>query len=61
MYLADGEKATDQQLWYTKQLLEGMIGPSEYHPNNRFDTAREGPGPSLASRRPVQASRRFPR
>lgn len=27
-YLADGEKATDFQLWYTEQLLEGMIGAS---------------------------------
>ena len=29
VYLADGEQATDQQLWYTKQLLEGVTGPSE--------------------------------
>ncbi|MBU1226726.1 MAG: BMP family ABC transporter substrate-binding protein [Actinobacteria bacterium] len=28
VYLGDGEKATDQQLWYTEQLLEGMIGAS---------------------------------
>jgi simple sugar transport system substrate-binding protein len=28
-YLADGEEATDEQVWYTKQLLEGMTGPSE--------------------------------
>ncbi|MDH3261560.1 MAG: BMP family ABC transporter substrate-binding protein [Acidimicrobiia bacterium] len=28
-YLADGETATDQQIWYTKQLLEGVTGPSE--------------------------------
>lgn len=28
-YLADGEKATAQQVWYTKQLLEGITGPSE--------------------------------
>ena len=27
-YLADGEKATAQQVWYTKQLLEGIKGPS---------------------------------
>jgi simple sugar transport system substrate-binding protein len=29
VYLADGEAATDEQIWYTKQLLEGMTGPSE--------------------------------
>ncbi len=29
VYLADGEVATDEQVWYTKQLLEGMTGPSE--------------------------------
>ncbi|GAB4526791.1 MAG: hypothetical protein Kow0063_01380 [Anaerolineae bacterium] len=29
VYLADGEVATDEQIWYTKQLLEGMTGPSE--------------------------------
>jgi simple sugar transport system substrate-binding protein len=28
-YLADGEVATDEQIWYTTQLLEGMTGPSE--------------------------------
>lgn len=28
-YLADGEKATDEQIWYTEQLLEGIIGASE--------------------------------
>ena len=28
-YLADGEDATDEQLWYTKQLLQGVTGPSE--------------------------------
>ena len=28
-YLADGEIATDFQIWYLPQLLEGMIGPSE--------------------------------
>ncbi len=28
-YLADGEVATDEQIWYLKQLLEGMEGPSE--------------------------------
>jgi simple sugar transport system substrate-binding protein len=28
-FLADGETATPQQIWYTKQLLEGMEGPSE--------------------------------
>jgi simple sugar transport system substrate-binding protein len=27
-FLADGEKATDQQIWYLPQLLEGMTGPS---------------------------------
>lgn len=27
-YLTDGEVASDHQLWYTKQLLEGMIGAS---------------------------------
>lgn len=27
-YLADGEKVTDHQLWYTKQLLEGIVGAS---------------------------------
>ncbi len=28
-YLADGETATDAQIWYTKQLLDGVTGPSE--------------------------------
>jgi simple sugar transport system substrate-binding protein len=28
-YLADDEAASDEQLWYTKQLLEGVTGPSE--------------------------------
>ncbi len=28
-YLADGEVATDKQIWYLPQLLEGMEGPSE--------------------------------
>ncbi|MGD8848335.1 MAG: BMP family ABC transporter substrate-binding protein [Anaerolineales bacterium] len=28
-YLEDGEVATDQQVWYLPQLLEGMEGPSE--------------------------------
>ncbi len=28
-YLAEGEVATDQQIWYLPQLLEGMEGPSE--------------------------------
>ena len=28
-YLGDGERATAQQVWYTKQLLEGITGPSE--------------------------------
>ncbi len=28
VYLADGEKVTDHQLWYTKQLLEGIVGAS---------------------------------
>jgi simple sugar transport system substrate-binding protein len=27
-YLADGEKVTDLKLWYTKQLLEGIVGAS---------------------------------
>ena len=27
-FLADGEAATDFQVWYTEQLLEGMIGAS---------------------------------
>ena len=29
VYLKDGEVATDDQIWYFKQLLEGMEGPSE--------------------------------
>ena len=28
LYLKDGEKATDQQIWYLPQLLEGMEGQS---------------------------------
>ena len=28
-YLADGVEATDYQIWYTPQLLEGMTGDSE--------------------------------
>lgn len=28
-YLADGEVATDEQVWYMQQLLEGMEGPSQ--------------------------------
>ncbi len=28
-YLKDGETATDQQIWYAPQLLEGMSGKSE--------------------------------
>jgi simple sugar transport system substrate-binding protein len=28
-YLAEGEVATDQQIWYLPQLLEGMEGPSQ--------------------------------
>lgn len=28
-YLADGEVATDYQIWYLPKLLEGMEGPSE--------------------------------
>lgn len=28
-YLEEGEVATDQQIWYLPQLLEGMEGPSE--------------------------------
>jgi len=27
-FLADGEVATDEQIWYMEQLLEGMEGPS---------------------------------
>jgi simple sugar transport system substrate-binding protein len=29
VYLKDGEVASDEQIWYSKQLLEGMTGPSE--------------------------------
>jgi len=29
VFLKDGEKATDQQIWYLPQLLEGMEGPSK--------------------------------
>ena len=29
VYLKDGETATDDQIWYFTQLLEGMEGPSE--------------------------------
>ncbi len=29
VYLKDGEAATDQQIWYLKQLLEGMKGDSQ--------------------------------
>jgi simple sugar transport system substrate-binding protein len=29
VYLKDGEKATDQQIWYLPQLLEGMQGKSK--------------------------------
>ena len=28
-FLADGQKGTNEQIWYMKQLLEGMEGPSE--------------------------------
>jgi simple sugar transport system substrate-binding protein len=28
-YIAAGEAATDSEIWYLPQLLEGMIGPSE--------------------------------
>jgi len=28
-YLADGDVATDEQIWYLPLLLEGMEGPSE--------------------------------
>jgi len=28
-YLAAGQTATDEQIWYMPQLLEGMIGPSQ--------------------------------
>jgi len=29
VYLKDGEKATDEQIWYLPQLLEGMEGASK--------------------------------
>jgi simple sugar transport system substrate-binding protein len=28
-YVAEGAVATDQEIWYLPQLLEGMEGPSE--------------------------------
>ncbi|MBW1974695.1 MAG: BMP family ABC transporter substrate-binding protein [Deltaproteobacteria bacterium] len=28
VFLRKGEQATDEQIWYMKQLLQGMIGPS---------------------------------
>lgn len=28
-FLADGEEATDYQIWYAEQLLEGIVGASE--------------------------------
>jgi basic membrane lipoprotein Med (substrate-binding protein (PBP1-ABC) superfamily) len=28
-YIADGAVATDEEIWYLPQLLEGMVGPSE--------------------------------
>jgi simple sugar transport system substrate-binding protein len=28
-YVAAGETATDEQIWYLPQLLQGMEGPSE--------------------------------
>jgi len=28
-YIADGAAATDEEIWYLPQLLEGMEGPSE--------------------------------
>jgi len=28
VFLKDGEVATDQQIWYMPQLLEGMTGDS---------------------------------
>ena len=28
VYLKEGETATDHQIWYTKQLLEGIDGAS---------------------------------
>jgi simple sugar transport system substrate-binding protein len=27
-YLADGATASDEQIWYTEQLLEGIVGES---------------------------------
>jgi simple sugar transport system substrate-binding protein len=29
VYLKDGEKATDDQIWYMSQLLQGMEGASQ--------------------------------
>ena len=29
VYLADGVEATDSEIWYTPQLLEGMSGDSQ--------------------------------
>ena len=29
VYLEDGVEATDNEIWYTPQLLEGMLGDSE--------------------------------
>ena len=28
-YIATGEVATDDQIWYLPQLLSGMVGPSQ--------------------------------
>ena len=28
-YLSDGVEATDNEIWYTPQLLEGMVGDSQ--------------------------------
>jgi simple sugar transport system substrate-binding protein len=28
-FLADGERASDFQVWYTEKLLEGIVGDSE--------------------------------
>ncbi|SFM95029.1 BMP family lipoprotein [Thermodesulforhabdus norvegica] len=28
VFLEEGQQATDEQIWYMKQLLQGMIGPS---------------------------------
>ncbi len=28
-YVAEGEVATEQQIWYLPQLLQGMEGPSQ--------------------------------